>query len=55
MTTKHLSYYSVSYFQLMIKFVRIDVHVVRQLLNHIVEQVGRVEQLRGVGADAKLR
>lgn len=55
LTSKHLSYYSVSYFQLMTKFVKIDVNLVKQLLNHIVEQVGRVEQLRGVGSDAKLR
>lgn len=39
----------------MIKFAKIDINLVKELLNHIVDQVGKVERIRGVIPDAKLR
>lgn len=55
LATKHLSYYSPYYFQMMMKFTQINVRLVQRVINHVREQVSRVEEIRCAGPDAKLR
>lgn len=37
------------------KMININKEVVREILPHLRQQIGAVEELRGAGADAKLR
>lgn len=39
----------------MLKFIKLNANLVQQIMGHLNEQIGVVEQLRAAGPDAKLR